>query len=280
MKISVTINTFNEEINIENCLKSVKWADEIIVVDMHSEDKTVEIAQKYTDKIFFHERLGYADPARQFALEKTSNEWILVVDADELVPLNLKNKLLEIAANDIADVVYIPRSNYFSGQRINGLDWGTMSDMHPRFFKKGYLTFGDKVHDFSNVKRDSRIYHIKNPEEDLIHLSRIDFEQYIEKMNTYTTIDAENIFEGKKKKRYLVGLLKVSLTRMIKEVLLNKWYKDGFRGISIGLLSINYPLITYMKLKLMEEYCSKNTKKETLLKHQKIVDELIREHEK
>lgn len=280
MKISVTINTFNEEKNIENCLKSVKWADEIIVVDMYSDDKTVEIAKKYTDKIFFHERLGYADPARQFALEKTSNKWILVLDADELVSLNLKNKLLEIAENDVADVIYIPRSNYFSNKKINGLGWGTMNDILPRFFKKGYLTFGDKVHDFTNIKIDSRSYNIKNPEECFIHLSNLDFEQYIEKIDNYTTIEAANIFEGKKRKKYLIGLLYVSLINLVKEIIFNKRYKDGFRGIGISILSMNYPLIAYMKLKLMEEYGSKDVRKESIKERQKIIDKIIVEYEK
>ena len=279
MKISVIINTFNEETNIENCLKTVKWADEIIVVDMHSDDKTVEIARKYTNKIFFHERLRYANPAKQFALEKTSNDWVLVVDADELVTLNLKTKLIEIAKNDIADVVYIPRSNYLSGKQINGVGWGTLKDMQPKFLK-GNLTFGDKVHDFTNVKKDSKIYNITNPEESFTHLSRIDFEQYIDKMNKYTTIEAENIFEGKKEKKYLIGLFGVSLIRMFKEIILNKWYKDGFRGISIGILSITYPLFAYMKLKLMEEYDAKNVRKESLKKNQEIVDKIILGYEK
>ena len=117
MNISVLINTFNEEKNIENCLKAVKWADEIIIVDMYSDDKTVEIASKYTDKIFYFKRMRYADPARQFALKNASYDWILVVDADELVPLKLKNKILEISIKNLGDVVYIPRSNYFAGEK-------------------------------------------------------------------------------------------------------------------------------------------------------------------
>ncbi len=90
MKISVLINTFNEERNIKNCLESVSWADEIIIVDMYSDDKTVDIAKNYTDKIYYFERMGYADPARQFALKKATHEWVLIVDADEMVPLELR----------------------------------------------------------------------------------------------------------------------------------------------------------------------------------------------
>ena len=90
MKISVSINTFNEERNIKNCLESVKWADEIVIVDMYSTDKTVKIAKEYTDKIFYFENLGYADPAREFARNKTTNEWILDIDADEVDSKKIK----------------------------------------------------------------------------------------------------------------------------------------------------------------------------------------------
>ena len=87
VEISILIHTLNEERNIRNCLETVKWADEIIIIDMYSDDRTVEITKEYTDKIFYHERMGYADPARQFGLEKATHEWVLQVDADELVPL-------------------------------------------------------------------------------------------------------------------------------------------------------------------------------------------------
>ena len=280
MKISVIINTFNEERNIENCLKSVKWADEIIIVDMYSDDKTVEISRKYTEKVFFHERLGYADPARQFALEKASNEWVLVVDADELVPVSLKNRLTKIAEEDLADVIYIPRSNYFAGKHINGMGWGTLDDVIPRFFKKGYLNFGSNLHDFFKLNADARIYHINNPDESLIHLSYVDFEQYIERMNRYTTIEAANIFEGKKERNYLLKLFFLSIWRTFKEIILIKRYKDGFRGISLGFLGTYYALVAYMKLKLMEKYSSKDTKENVIQDYQKIVDGVILEYEK
>ena len=96
LPVSVLIHTLNEERNIRNCLETVIWAEEIIVVDMYSDDKTVEIAREYTDKIFYFERVGYVEPARKFALERATKPWILVVDADELVPRKLYEKLKEV----------------------------------------------------------------------------------------------------------------------------------------------------------------------------------------
>jgi len=120
LSVSVLIHTLNEERNIRNCLETVIWAEEIIVVDMYSDDKTVEIAREYTDKIFYFERVGYADPARKFALERATKPWILVVDADELVPRRLYEELKNIIEKDLADVVYIPRNNYFFGEILKG----------------------------------------------------------------------------------------------------------------------------------------------------------------
>lgn len=280
MKISVVINTLNEEKNIENCLKAVKWADEIVIVDMYSDDKTVEIAKKYTDKIFLHERMNYADPARQFALDKASNEWILVVDADELVPLKLKNKLLKIIENDQADVVYTPHKNYFSGKLIKGVGWGPLQNLHPRLFKKGYFNYKANIHTNFEIKDNARIYYIKNFEESFIHLAYIDFEHYIEKMNRYTTIESTNIFEGKNERNYLFKLFLLALWRTLKEIILIKWYKDGFRGISIGVLAMNYSLVAYMKLKLMESYNSEDTRGKVMGEYQKIADEINLEYEK
>ncbi len=116
--ISVIVHTFNEERNIRNCLESVKWADEIVIIDMYSEDRTVEIARGYTDKIYFFERKGYADPARQFGVDQASFKWILVVAADEMVPKRLSQRLKEIVEKDEADVVYILRKNYFFGKLL------------------------------------------------------------------------------------------------------------------------------------------------------------------
>ncbi|MCD6364169.1 MAG: glycosyltransferase family 2 protein [Synergistetes bacterium] len=118
--ISAIVHTFNEEHNIRNCLESVKWADEIVIIDMYSEDKTVEIAREYTDKIYFFERKGYADPARQFGIDQASCKWILIVDADEMIPKRLSQRLKEIAEKDEADVVYIPRRNFLFGKPLKG----------------------------------------------------------------------------------------------------------------------------------------------------------------
>src|SRR5450759_4249900 len=108
VSISVVINTLNEEANIAYALRSVRtWVDEIVVVDMHSDDRTREVAETYGARVYLHDRVGYVEPARRFALAKATGDWILILDADELIPPRLARRLSDIAAAGQADVVSI-----------------------------------------------------------------------------------------------------------------------------------------------------------------------------
>ena len=277
--VSVLIHTLNEEKNIRNCLETVKWADEIIVVDMYSEDRTVEIAREYTDKIFSFERLGYADPARQFSLKKASNNWVLSVDADELVPKKLRDKLFTIMNEDVADVVYVPHNNYFFGDLVRYVGWGASQDFHARFFKKDFLTYTNDIHAFIKIKDGAREYKIENPEEGFIHFNYIDVEHFIEKMNRYTTIEAKRLFDSgetinsKQLLRRVLGEFKFRYMDL-------KGYKEGFRGFSLSMLMAMYRLVSYVKLSLMREHDSKNPRKKISEKYQNLADEVILEYGK
>ena len=277
--VSVIINAFNEEKNIRNCLETVKWADEIVVVDMYSEDRTVEIAKEYTDKIFFFERLGYADPARQFALEKAANDWILSIDADELIPKKLKSKLITIMRKDEADIVYTPHNNYLFGHLIKFTGWGAKQDRHVRFFKKDFLDYTGDIHNFVTIKDNARIYKIKDPEEGFVHLAYLDVEHFIEKMNRYTTIEAKRLFDSgetinsKQLLRRVLGEFKFRYMDL-------KGYKEGFRGFSLSMLMAMYRLVSYVKLSLMREHDSKNPRKKIIEKYQNLADEVILEYGK
>lgn len=275
--ISVLINTFNEEKNIRNCLESVKWANEIIIVDMYSDDRTVEIAREYTDKIYMHKRMGYADPARQFALEKASNEWILVVDADEIVPIELRNRLIEIAESGKYDAVLIPHINYFFGYKMKGTGWGPLQDMHVRFFRKNKVSYTDRVHAFTQLDPSARVFKINDENCGFVHFGMDSLEQYLEKFNRYTTIEAINDFdEGKK-----FSLLKVlyqSFMEVFKRLIYQKAYKDGLQGIVLVFLMVLYRIVAGFKLYLMYKYNEKNTKQKVRNIYQKIAEEVIDEY--
>src|SRR6266498_5902614 len=134
-KISVVVTVFNGEKTLNACLESVKWADEIIVVDDGSTDGTISIAKKHTDKIYHHKSQGFVEPARNFAISKTTGDWILVLDADEQVPQSLAEKLQELAGQSETECVNLPRKNIIFNKWIQHTGW--WPDYNIRFFKKG-----------------------------------------------------------------------------------------------------------------------------------------------
>ncbi|MCX6724702.1 MAG: glycosyltransferase family 2 protein, partial [Candidatus Shapirobacteria bacterium] len=117
VKISVIVNTWNEEENLKRCLESVRRiASEIIVVDMHSKDRTAAIAKKLGAKVFFYKYLSYVEPARNFAISKTTGDWVLILDADEEITPFLAKRLQDLAQN-FEEVTYfrLPRKNIIFG---------------------------------------------------------------------------------------------------------------------------------------------------------------------
>lgn len=276
-KVSVVIHTFNEEKNIKNCLETLKWANEIVIVDMYSDDKTVDIAKNYTDKIFFFERKGYADPARYFSLEKATHEWILSIDADELVPIKLKNKLIEIMENNLADVVRVPHNNYFFGYLMENTGWGALQDTHLRFFKKGFINFTDRIHGFTEVSEDARIFEIKDPEEGFIHFNYLDLEHFVEKMNKYTTIEAKALYQSGSNFKFRT-LLDQMYHEFKRRFFNQNGRKEGFRGFSLSFLMATYRLLTYSKLKIMQKYNSPDPRNKIRENYQEIANEIIEEY--
>lgn len=131
-KISVVIITLNEENNIKDCLESVKWADEIMVVDSESSDETVKIAKEYTDKVFINKWSGYS-AQKTYALSLVKNDWVLSLDADERVSEELAKEILrtDLSQNN---GYFIKRNNYFLGKLIRGCGWG--NDLQLRLVKK------------------------------------------------------------------------------------------------------------------------------------------------
>jgi len=247
--ISVTINTLNEEKNLRQALRSVRsWVDEIVVVDMQSEDRTVEIAREFGAKVFFHERVGFADPARAFAIAQASADWILMLDADELVPPPLSRRLREIAESDDADIVRIPWLNYLLGAPLMHTGWGPHQDPHARFFKRGFLEVTDEVHNFLQPAPSSRILELPfEPGLAVVHFNYLNTEHFIEKLNRYTSIDARQAFEQAQQMtpaRAAVMGVKEFLVRYLKTA----GYRDGWRGFYLSAFMVFYRLAAAAKL--------------------------------
>lgn len=252
-KISVVINTLNEEKNLPFALRSVHtWADEIVVVDMHSSDHTVDIAREFGAKVFFHEPTGFVEPARAYAISQTTGDWVLILDADELIPAPISKKLLEITAKNTADVIVIPRLNYLLGKPLLHTGWGPQQDKHARYFKRGKLQASAKIHDYLKPVPGAMVYELPyQPDCAMVHFNYLDSEQFIEKLNRYTTIEAEQAFKrGERSSTFkaLLYAIKEFLSRYIK----NQGYRDGWRGFYLSMMMVFYRLSTSMKLTELE----------------------------
>ncbi len=255
-KLSVCVISFNEENNIDECLKSVAWADEIIVVDSFSTDRTIELAKRYTSKIFIKEWKGYSE-AKNFALQNTSNDWILSIDADERVTPKLKNEILSVInENDKRYTAYkVARRAYFLGKWIKHCGW------YPgyviRLFRKNSGSFNDRrVHEKLNITGE--IGTLKN---DLLHFTDDNLLHYFNKFNKYTSLAAEDLAEKGAPFRIWHLFIKPIYT-FFKMFILKLGFLDGLHGFVLSVLSSAYVFTKYAKL--WEIKLSKTNKKDLL----------------
>lgn len=244
-KISVVTNTLNEGKNIERAIQSVKWVDEVMVCDMHSGDKTVEIAKKLGAKVFFHKKEDCVEKARNFAISKASNDWILVLDPDEEIPESLAKRLQDIATKtEQIDYVRVSRKNIIFRHWMKYSGW--WPDYNIRFFKKGKVRWTDQIHRPPEVSGQG----LDLPAEEryaIIHHSYQTISQFIERMNRYTTIQAEEL----KKEGYKFNwrdLFEKPLNEFLSRFFANEGYKDGLHGLTLSFLQALSFMIVYLKL--------------------------------
>jgi len=266
-KISVVINTLNEERNIPYALRSVhSWADEIVVVDMHSEDRTVDIAREYGAKVYFHERIAAFDGARKFAIEQATNDWVLLLDADELVPEPLSRTFLDIIAEDKFDVVIIPWLNYLLGTALMYTGWGPNQDKHPRLFKKNKLVTSHKLHDFIKPVNGARILELDYQENHaIVHFNYLNTTHFIEKLNRYTSVEASQAHERGECASF-VTMIYAPIKEFISRYVRKSGWRDGWRGFYLSCAMVFYRLSIFSKMKELESLGSAEDIKSLYLK--------------
>lgn len=236
--ISVIIITKNEENNIEDCLKSVEWADEIIIVDAESDDKTVEIAGKYTDRIYIRKWEGYSKQ-KKYALSLSRNEWVLSIDADERISTELKTEIQK-GTDENYDGFRISRKNYFLGKHITGCGWD--NDFQLRLFKKSMTEITDNlVHESFIVK--SAVGQLKNR---ILHYSYRTLKDAITKMNNYSSLEAEQKYRNKNVSP--IDFIIHPASAFIQYFIVKKGYKDGKYGLMVSLLHAMTNMQIYMKM--------------------------------
>ena len=239
-KISVTIITLNEEENIRACLESVKWADEILVSDSGSSDRTVEICRAFGAKVFIDEWFGFGRQ-KNLTAGRTRNNWILNIDADERVTFELREEIEEaLKRNDCAGYK-TPRKNFFGGRWIRHCGW--YPDYNLRLYRKNAGGFNERaVHEAVQV--DGNVGYLKNP---LEHYTYRDISDYLKRMDRYSTLAAEEMFKNDRTIGSADLLLRPVFT-FLKMFVLQKGFMDGYAGLILSCLYSSYTFSKYAKL--------------------------------
>jgi glycosyltransferase involved in cell wall biosynthesis len=228
-KISVMLNTFNGGQKLAHCLESIKWADEIVVIDSGSSDGSIELIKKYTTNYHHHDWPGYL-AQREYGMTKCSGEWILILDQDEYVTDELRKKLKEIFQNtekySSFNAGWIRRIEHFWGKRINHGNYNP--SFQPRLARKGKCRWTGFAHTWMEVEGgEDKIIRINEP---LWHDSYNTPFDYFNKINKYSELDvAERLPEG-----YNPGILRVVFSPLAmwwKCYIVHRGFMDGAHGL-------------------------------------------------
>lgn len=241
-KISVVINTYNAEKHLDKVLEKLTEFDEIVICDMESTDRTLEIARKYNCKIVTFPKGNYniCEPARNFAIRSASNDWVLVVDADELIPDTLRKYLYDYVSGDNPEeALNIPRINMFLGKEIEGTP-----DYQLRFFRKDLVDWPPIIH--VNPHVNCKIRNLKRQSElSIHHLDDASISSRISKLNNYSD------YEVPKRTHKKYGYFKIFVRPIWffwKNYIFGKGYKNGKRGLINSYMASMYQIALLAKI--------------------------------
>ncbi len=237
--VTAIIITKNEEKNIETCLRALGFADEILIVDDYSTDKTIVLAEKYGARVVKNKLNSFSEQ-RNFGLERVSNEWVLFVDADEMVSKNLGLEIKEKIDEEKFDGYYIKREDVFLGRKMY---YGDLSNVWLlRLGRKSKGKWKGDVHEEWEIKGDTS--RLSNP---LTHTSHENLKDFIGKINVYSTLRAKEL----KKEGIKSSLLTIILYPKIKFIylyILKFGFADGLHGFVHAVLMSIYSFLVRAKL--------------------------------
>lgn len=240
-KLSVAIITYNEEERIQAALESVKWADDIVVVDARSTDRTVEIAHAYTDRITVRDWPGFV-AQKNFALDQTRYEWVLSLDADERVSPALQEEIQRLCRSGMtADAYYVPRRAYFLGRWIRHSGW--YPDYKLRLFRKTHGRWqGGAVHESVHVTGTVQYF-----QSDLLHYPYCDLAHNLQTIDRYSTFGAQKLHAAGRRAHWYDVTVRPAFT-FFKKYLLRQGFRDGYPGVFIAVLTSYANFAKYAKL--------------------------------
>ena len=246
MKISATIITFNEETNIRDACESLTWADEILVVDSGSTDKTCEIAKACGARVVNRDWPGFA-AQKQFAADQTSHDWIFSLDADERVSAELKAAIAELQKLDeakLADSYRIARRSFYQGRWIKGGGW--YPDWQLRLFKKSRGQWEPRhIHESVKMDPDARIEKLSG---DILHYSVRDSAHHHRMIGErYAPLAAQQMFEEGRHTSPL-KIATAAPAAFLRSYFLKAGFRDGLAGVSIASFAAHHAYLKHIML--------------------------------
>lgn len=233
MGISVVINTKNAAETLERTLKSVAWADEVIVADMQSVDNTVAIAKKYTKTIISVADYGYVEPARNEALAAAQHEWILLLDADEVITPELQKLIGATTDKASHDAYFVARKNIIFGAWVQHTGW--WPDYVLRLFKNGTVSWSDEIHAVP-VVRGTTGYLPAKESAAIVHYNYGSVSEFVERLDRYTTIQAQEKRHDTQKIVSEEQAWQVFADEFARRFFAEKGYKDADHGLFLSFL--------------------------------------------
>ena len=242
MRISATVITFNEEDNIAAALESLAWADEIIVVDSESKDRTVEIARRFTDRIYVRAWPGYS-AQKNFASEQASFDWIFSLDADERVSDALAKELqaLTHGPEPTCAAFEMPRLTFYLGRWIKHSGW--YPDHKPRLYNRKLARWaGEFVHESLEVNGP-----IERLSGDILHYTVRDASDHHQRIDRYTTLAAQELFQKGRRATHLSMFISPA-SAFLRAYVLKRGFLDGAQGLAIARFAAHYVFLRNLKL--------------------------------
>ena len=245
--ITGVINTWQEAGNIRTAIAGLRgWCDEIVVVDQHSPDGTAAIAEAEGARVILCERTGFVEAARQIGIDAATGDWVLALDADEIVHPVLATELRRIAEAGTADVVRIPRKNIILGRWMRYGQW--WPNAKPRFFRKDRLIVGDRIHAGLVPAPGARVIELDAREElALWHYSYHDLDDLVEKTNRYTSVEARQAGTKKRRRARPLHMVRETGRNLWDEYLSQQGYRDGTAALAVAVTRAYYRFLALAK---------------------------------
>lgn len=240
--VSAIVVCFNEEDRIQDCLESIRWCDEIVVVDSFSTDRTPEICRRYTDRFVQRQWNGYRDQ-KAFAHSQASKDWVLLVDSDERVTPELKEEILSVLAGENGQY-----AGYAVPRLVKYLDrwwWhgGWYPDYDVRLFRRERATWGGSD-PHEKILVDGPVCRLRHP---LHHYSYRNIEDHLERINRFTSISSRELRKEGGQWRLSAALLRPAV-RFFRSYFLKRGFLEGFAGFYVAVTAAVYVFLKYAKL--------------------------------